>query len=81
MTVMTRRHTLWFAMPDSADLDAARGRLDGYYATWVEIELADPDRPMMTVNAISPSQVLQDDDRGMMMGEAAEAWFRSVAGT
>jgi hypothetical protein len=75
------RHTLWFAMPVGADLDAARGRLDDYCATWVEIEDADPDRPMMTVNAISPSQVLQDDDRGIMMGEAAEAWFRAVAGT
>jgi hypothetical protein len=56
-----------------------RGSLDDYCAAWVEIE--DPDRPMMTVNAISPSQVLQHDDRGIMMGEAAEAWFRAVAGT
>lgn len=35
---------------------------------------------MMTVNAISPSQVPQDDP-GIMMGEAAEAWFRAVDGT
>jgi hypothetical protein len=36
---------------------------------------------MMTVNAISPSQSLEDDDRGVMMGEAAEAWFRAVGRT
>ncbi|MSW82402.1 MAG: hypothetical protein F2840_14805 [Actinobacteria bacterium] len=62
-------------------LNAARGRLDDYCATWVEIEDADPVRPMMTVNAISPSQVLQDADGGIMMGEAAEAWFRAVGRT
>ena len=42
---------------------------------------ADPDRPMMTVNAISPSQVRQDDDCGIMSREAVEAWFKAVAGT
>jgi hypothetical protein len=64
-----------------ADLDAARGHLDDYCATWVEIEDAGDGRVMMTVNAISPSQSLEGDDRGVMMGEAAEAWFRAVAGT
>ena len=59
----------------------ARGRPDDYCATWVETEDTDPDHHMTTVNAISPSQVLQDDDRSIMMGEAAEAWFRAVAGT
>ncbi len=50
-------------------------------ATWVEIEDAGDGRVMMTVNAISPSQTLDDDDRGVVMGEAAEAWFRAVGRT
>ena len=74
-------HSLWFPLPDGADLDAARGHLDDYCATWVEIEDAGDGRVMMTVNAISPSQTLEDDDRGVMMGEAAEAWFRAVGRT
>jgi hypothetical protein len=65
-------HALWFPLPDGADLDAARGHLDDCCSTGVEIEDPVDGRVMMTVKAISPSQSLEDGDRGVMMGEPAE---------